>query len=119
MHDFLLLRVDFGYAFDYLSILKVKMLKNPTPQNINNFKNCSNYLQEQINDDKLWFIIITSSEFDNLTMANMETFEAVEQARYGTISAKIVDNCNMNRFYCKKTIQEKFLPDINVTETKT
>lgn len=119
MNNLFSLLVDFGYAFDYLSIQKIKMLKNPTTQNIENFLLCSNHLKQQITDQLLWEKIIYSAEFQNLMKANNNTYEAVEKARYGKISAKTVDEHNMQRFYAKKAIQTKFFFDTEQTETKT
>ena len=48
---------------------------------------------------------------------NKKTFNAVEKARYGDISAKEVDNCNMERYNAKKDFQNTFFGDL--VESKT
>jgi len=54
-----------------------------------------------------------------LVDVNLTTFEAVEKARYGEISAKEVDDLNMKRYHCKITLQNKFFPSTKVTEFKS
>ena len=49
---------------------------------------------------------------------NQKTFDAVEKARYGEISAKEVDSANMERYYAKVNLQNKFFSN-KVTEQKT
>ena len=48
----------------------------------------------------------------------METFDAVEKARYGSISAKEVDELNMKRYYSKVALQKKFFSS-EILEQKT
>ena len=50
--------------------------------------------------------------------ANQITFNAVEKARYESITAKEVDEANMLRYKRKLELQKKFFDNI-VTETKT
>ena len=46
-------------------------------------------------------------------VAELETFDAVERARYGEISAKEVDDCNMLRYNAKINLQKAFAIDSN------
>jgi hypothetical protein len=112
------LRVDEGYAFDYLSILYIKNKQKPSDQNLKNWQDCFFYLKNQI-DNKLWDEIIESNEMKSIIQANQKTFEAVEKARYGKISAKKVDNCNMERYISKIKLQNKFFPNSKVIEKKS
>ena len=109
------LSVDEAYAFDYLSILHVK-------KNINNniepgWKNCFLHIQNQIGSSKMEQII-HSKEYQNMIEANQITFDAVEKARYGNITAKEVDEANMLRYKRKLELQSKFF-DNKLIETKT
>lgn len=109
------LSVDEAYAFDYLAILEIKKDLNPSTQN--SWLLCTNFLKDQLGD--LLETIILSSEYQNLLSINQDVFNAVDSARYGQISAKEVDNKNMQRYYAKKALQEKFFPTKLLTEYKT
>lgn len=113
------LQVDEGYAFDYLSILFVKKNKNTETNNIKSWQNCFEYLKHQINNTELWNKIIESEEMKQIIDANEKTFEAVEKARYGEISAKQVDDCNMERYNAKVRLQNKFFPNSLIIEKKS
>jgi hypothetical protein len=99
------LLVDEAYAFDYLSILHVK--KNINPESQLNWENCFSYIREQIGDRKM-SEIIHSKEYQNMIEANQITFDAVEKARYGSITAKEVDDANMLRYNRKCELQKKY-----------
>jgi hypothetical protein len=109
--------VDEGYAYDFLAILMIKNFKNKTE---NSFleKQCDEYLRSQIGENK-HLHILDSEEFKKLILANSKTFDAVELARYGNISAKEVDNLNMERYNCKVSLQKKFFPESIVLEKKS
>lgn len=110
--------VDEGYAYDYLAILAVKhkIFNNEKTLTARNL--CNEHILTQVSEDR-HIEIIQSEEFKNLFDANFETFEAVEEARYGKISAKEVDDLNMKRYHCKVALQNKFFPDIQTTELKS
>ena len=112
------LMVDYGYAFDYLAILEVKNRKMHSAESQQNFKKCYNHLRSQISEEK-WQDIVKYKEYSDMIDANAKTFEAVEQARYGSTTAKHVDDCNMDRFHCKKKLQKKFFPDAPTLEIKS
>jgi len=40
-------------------------------------------------------------------------------SHYGNISAKEVDNSNMERFYAKVKLQNRFFPNSKITEIKS
>ena len=102
--------VDEGYAYDYLAILKIKKSDN--------FNECSNHIESQIGKDKHEHIL-QSNEFKSLLNINQKTFDAVEKARYGYISAKEVDSCNMERYKCKVNLHNKFFSESVIIENKT
>ena len=110
--------VDEAYAFDYLSILEVKKEKLPNSKNLDAFDICAKHIRNQTGE-QLFYEIINSPEYNLLFKANEETFEAVEKARYGSISAKKVDDLNMNRYNKKIALQKKFFPNSILKETKT
>lgn len=113
------IKVDEGYAFDYLAILKVKSELLISEKNTSNYLECKEYLKSQINDSIFWEKIENSLEYSNLINMNIETFKAVELARYGNTSAKYVDECNMNRYAAKINLQKKFFPKTEIKETKS
>lgn len=110
------LPVDEGYAYDVLAISEVKCIKK-----INSSKENFNLLFESLKNQvgNLHEEIINSVEYAELLSVNLETFDAVERARYGEISAKEVDNLNMKRFYSKIKLQNKFFPNSKLLEVKS
>ena len=54
-----------------------------------------------------------------MVAVNQKTFTAVNKARYGKITAKEVDNCNLERYNAKQKLRNKFFPKSNKTEFKT
>lgn len=109
------LLVDEAYAFDYLAILEVK--KEFDNDNEKAWKECREYLKIQLQDQ--FEKIINSQEYFNLLICNRLTFLAVEKARYGTITAKEVDDCNMQRYHKKKEFQTKFFSKTKIVDKKT
>jgi hypothetical protein len=107
--------VDEAYAFDYLSILEIK--KNLNISNAENWRNCFISIQNQIGID-LMNLIINSQEYKKMIQANQITFDAVEKARYGSITAKEVDEANMLRHKRKIELQAKFFKK-SLLEQKT
>jgi hypothetical protein len=110
--------VDEGYAYDYLAILTVKAKKINTNKTLDAKNQCNEFLMNQVGEDK-HLDILKSKAFTDLFNVNSETFDAVEKARYGEISAKEVDDLNMKRYHCKVTLQNKFFPNIQTTEFKS
>ncbi len=110
--------VDEGYAYDYLAILSVKSIKLDTPKSHQTLSDCYSHLSKQVGELKHREIMF-SEEFDDLVKANLETFDAVEKARYGQISAKEVDDLNMKRYNLKVTLQNRFFPNVEIMETKS
>jgi hypothetical protein len=108
--------LDEAYAYDLLAICEVKIKKNINNAKIN-YELIFNELQDQINN--LHLTILSSDEYNNLLDVNEKTFDAVEKARYGTITAKEVDNLNMQRFLYKQKLQLKFFPKSNILEQKS
>jgi hypothetical protein len=109
------LYVDEGYAFDFLSILEIK--KNKSTQSMKNWQNCFDYLKSQL-PKNIFNLIINSQEYAHMIAINKKTFDAVEKARYGQITAKEVDNANMERYFAKINLQNKFFSN-KTTEEKT
>ena len=109
------LLVDEAYAFDYLSILHVK--KNINQQVESSWKECFDYIKNQIGENTMQEII-NSKEYHGMIDANQITFDAVEKARYGEITAKEVDKANMLRYEKTCELQKKFF-NSNMKEIKT
>lgn len=109
------LKVDEAYAFDYLSILHIK--KSINASLTKSWKDCFSYLENQLGSSKMQEII-HSKEYQNMIEANQITFDAVEKARYGNITAKEVDEANMLRYKRKLELQKTFFNN-NLVEQKT
>ena len=99
--------VDESYAYDYLSILRVKALKKDSEETISNFMDCSYIIKMQVGP-KLHSEILDSIEYKNLLEANKETFEAVDKAKGDKVKASLIDNLNYKRYLCKQDLQKKF-----------
>lgn len=109
------LNVDEGYAFDYLSILQVKNNLYPSQEKQKAFEDCRQFLSNQLMNFEE---IFSSKEYEDLVKINELTFHLVDKVRNNEpIPAKDVDDANMERFYCKKNLQEKFF-DTELVETK-
>lgn len=117
------IHVDEAYAFDILSIYDVKI------------RNCTDTHKVDISKDayiKLYvdlaksigsarmIDIIQSDEYKHLRDANEKTFYLVDKIRSSdeVSIGKDIDNTNMERFFCKKKLQEKFF-DGKLIEVKT
>lgn len=99
------LQVDEGYAFDYLSILEIK--KDKFPKHAITFAKCFEQVRQELGT-KQFFAILDSAEYNNLRLANLKTFDAVDKAKYNLITAKEVDACNQERYKAKIALQNKF-----------
>lgn len=100
------LKVDEAYAFDYLSILQVKNDLFPSENKFFAYKDCKQFLKNQLDNFDL---IINSQEYLNLYEINKMTFELVDKVRNNLpITAKSVDDANMERYYCKLALQKRF-----------
>lgn len=102
------LPVDEAYAFDYLTILQVKSEVNPqNPALRAAYDACLAALRAQLGDST--DTILHSPEYAALLASNRLTFDAVDRAHSGdSITAKEVDDCNMQRFSCKMALQRRF-----------
>jgi hypothetical protein len=99
------LEVDEAYAFDYLSILQVKNDLFPSEYKLLAYEKCKNFLQNQLDS---FDTIINSKEYKNLYNINKITFDLVDKVRNSEpITAKSVDDANMERYYCKLALQKK------------
>lgn len=112
------LSVDEAFAFDYLSILHLKVLNDLGNQDkFNTYVNCAENLVNELGHEPFQQII-QSNEYKSLHKANEDTFQAVDKARYGSITAKEVDECNMLRFKAKQALQKRFFI-VGLAESKT
>lgn len=98
------LLVDEGYAFDYLSILEIKSMKNGNKEFYNICKEniiyqigLSNFLE-----------IESSNEYKNLLEANLNTFNLVDAVKTNPCLGKEVDESNYQRYLNKMALQKKF-----------
>ena len=99
------INVDEGYAFDFLSILKVKRNAN---QDINEpYNDCRNNLICQLGY-KVFREIEDSIEYQKLVETNQLIFETIDKLKKEKVSAAYVDSLNYKRFIQKQEIQKKF-----------
>jgi hypothetical protein len=107
------IELEEAFAFDLLAILIVKMFKCDDEQKREVIWNEALQLMFNIKSqigDQLYYEIFDSEEFKNMIGANRKTFELVDLARNsdeGSL-AKQVDISNMERFFCKKALQQAF-----------
>lgn len=107
--------VDEGYAYDYLAILEVKLVRLEKGKDY--YSVFFDELAHQVGKEKN-ATIIQSPEYQACVAANLKTFDVVELARYGTVTAKEVDDCNMERYNAKVALQKKFF-NSNIVEVKS
>ena len=109
------LKVDEAYAFDYLAILEIKNKLYPSPQQNAVWLMCKEHLIQKLNN---FIDIYNSLEYQELLNSNQITFELIDRLRNGeNITAKEIDDANMNRFYKKQNLQNKFFNN-SLTEEK-
>ena len=99
------LLVDEGYAFDYLSILEIKSMKNGNKEFYNICKEniiyqigLSNFLE-----------IESSNEYKNLLEANLNTFNLVDAVKTNSCLGKEVDESNYQRYLNKMAYKKNSL----------
>jgi hypothetical protein len=104
------LLVDEGYAFDYLSILEVKNKLHPSVTKQETYLECFNYLKNQLdNFDNIY----NSTEYKDLLQSNIYTFNLIDKLRNGElVTAKEIDDANMERFHKKKSLQNTFFRSV-------
>ena len=111
------LLVDEGHAFDYLSILQIKLdLDKDNVLKYSTFNLCKQHLIEQIGINK-FETIIDSQEYKDCYEANKQTFDAVDDAKLDKVPASYVDKCNFKRFVAKQKLQSAFF-DEQLSEVK-
>jgi hypothetical protein len=109
--------VDEGYGYDILAIAHVKSSMNIKNSNIY-FEILNSSIVSQVGQI-LHNNILDSEEYRQLLKANKKTFDAVEKARYNSISAKEVDMCNLQRYESKINLQKRFFPNQEILENKS
>jgi hypothetical protein len=117
------IHVDEAYAFDILSIYDVKIRNCTDPNKVDTSKDA--YIKLYLDMSKSIGInrmidIIRSDEYTHLRDANEKTYYLVDKIRASdeVSIGKDIDKTNMERFFCKKKLQEKFF-DGKLTEVKT
>lgn len=108
--------VDYGYAFDMLSILEVKKENNSNNINLENYERLYNEIKDQINT-KLFDKIIRSLEYLNLKNINKKVFDLIDIVKNDNGLAKEVDEANYQRYIAKTNLQKVYF-EINPTEIK-
>lgn len=130
--------VDEAYAFDMLSILRVKNERVPTEGGAASHHRLEGDIREQISDG-LCGDILASPEYAALVRINAALFDALEMlkrtdAHFATITegqwpptltqgewpgaASEIDQMVYKRYLCKRALQERFFPARALTERK-
>lgn len=110
------LLVDEAYAFDYLAILLIKSELYSSKEKYETYIECFHYLESQIEN---FNEIIQSQEFKEIYEINKHTFILIDQLREGKyITAKEIDDANMERFNKKVQLHNKFFIDKKLREEK-
>ena len=99
--------VDEAYAFDYLSILDVKVDEIRTSECSEAFLRCYNSLKSQMNGIGE---ILESREYAELKEANRMVFKLVDKAKRDEVKASDVDRGNYERCKKRKALQDRFFP---------
>lgn len=100
------LLVDEAYAFDYLAILMIKSELYSSKEKYETYIECYNNLKLQI---EYFDNIIKSLEFIELYEINKKVFILIDNLRNGeNISAKEIDDANIDRFYKKQALQKRY-----------
>ena len=117
--------VDEGYAFDFLSIIHVKMHSCEDDKKrialSKQFDMTINHLSLQLNssnDKKKMREMMSSDEYLELYDRNKEVFDLVDRAKEDEVSASNVDEANYFRYLAKVKFQAKFFGDETLQEIK-
>jgi hypothetical protein len=109
------IKVDLGYAFDYLAILEIKKDMNLLNKGI-----YSSFIEDlKITvGEQLFLQILDSQEYKELKESNLKTFIAVDMAKDNKILASEVNDCNYQRFQKKQQLHNKFCEETMKIEIK-
>lgn len=106
-----------AYIFDILSIYQVKIAKSPNNElNQANFENLLNEISAEIGKEKT-STILNSTEYNDLFIANLETFDLVDAVKTNPCLGMEVDASNYRRFLAKSALQKKWF-ESDYGETK-
>ena len=109
--------VDEAYAFDFLSILEVKLSVAENPVVREKYNEQLAHLAGQLGASKL-NSILKSEEYASLVDANRKTFEWVDMAKTDSCLASDVDKSNFVRCEMRKRLQDRFFTGSEITEVK-
>lgn len=110
----ILLPVDEAYALDYLAILQAKRDNGMDVED--ELKRVETFLEAQLPGLRR---VLASGAFLKLYQANRSTFDAIEKAHAGKITARRVQEINYARFAAKRKLQKRFWPQAVLAERKT
>lgn len=118
----ILIPIDEGAAFDMLVILLTKLSRSGGDKHEKiraEIDNLGFHINNQIKPGK-YAEIANSDEYTKLYVYNEYIFELIDRLRSGdsTITAKQIDDANLDRYNAKVALQKKFFPDSPVMEQK-
>lgn len=115
--------VDESYAYDMLSILKVKAIETANDEAIHkraldNYLSFGKELSLQLPEHDL---VTESVEYLELFETNLQLFKKIDQIKTSGANvndARTIDELNYQRYLLKKKIQEKYFPNSAFKEQK-
>lgn len=111
------LPVDYGYYFDFISILANKYDRFFDDEVKNYYIECIDNLKKYIGEDK-YNEVTRSNEYIHLYEVNSRLYDMVDLAKENKVKAKDVDDMVYERFLAKKAVQDKFFPEVKYGERK-
>ena len=97
--------VDEAYAFDYLSILDVKVDEIGTSECSEAFLRCYQTMKYQMSDIES---VMRSKEYSDLKEANRMVFMLIDKAKRDEVKASEIDRGNYERCKKRKALQDRF-----------
>jgi hypothetical protein len=109
------LLVDEAYAFDYLSILQIKVYKNPSGAAYRTALNCAHQIASEVSN---FSKVVESAEYGELALANLWIFELMDRAKENKATSKDLDIGNVIRYRAKQKLQKRWFPNYKLVERK-
>ncbi len=114
------INVDEAAAYDMLAIQSIKNEHNGrlSMMEIEEHTVFSYQIGREVGQE-LHVVILASSEYEALRLANQRVFEAVDIVKLPyTFDARWIDGLNYQRYVAKQALQKRWFPDKPLTERK-
>ena len=114
--NMLKITVQEAFAFDLLSIYLLKVIKNSSDINNENYSRLLQELYFELGVQKV-NTILNSIEYRELFQTNQNIFELVDKVKFNPCLGKKLDTENFTRYQKKQSLQKKYFNSI-FTEQK-